>query len=108
MVAVLLGAPPPGDRKLGGSLRYGYGNVAVLGAAGAFSAGIELEIDVLTGRGELHQPWASFAHAVPLAGPLILIDPLIPVPFALTAVILTAMVAVLTWRSPLPEGRIAA
>lgn len=89
---------------------------------------------MLAGESEVLQPGASFAYtvplavfilgvwilavrrsadrivniAVPLAEILVLIDPLIPVPFALTAVILTAMVAVLTWRSPLPEGRIAA
>lgn len=128
---------PPHHRAIGSlrsSLLYGYGHFFVLGAAAAFSAGIELEISVLAGESEVLQPGASFAYtvplavfilgvwilavrrsadrivniAVPLAGILVLIDPLIPVPFALTAVILTAMVAVLTWRSPLPEGRIAA
>ena len=41
--------------------------------------------------------------AVPLAGFLVLIDPLIPVPFALTVVILVAVVAVLVWRRPLGD-----
>lgn len=113
------------------SLVYGYGHFFIFAAAGAFSAGIEAEIDVITGRSELHQPWASFAftiplavfilgiwvlairsHAdrivntvVPLAGILVLVDPLIPVPFALTAVILAVTVAVLVWRPPVDEVR---
>lgn len=39
----------------------------VFAAAGAFSAGIEVEIDVLTGDSELHAPWSSFASSIPLA-----------------------------------------
>ena len=111
------------------SLAYGYGHYFIFAAAGAFSAGIEVEIDVLTAHSELTQPFASFAftiplavfllgtwllairpHAdpvvntvVPLANLLVLIDPLIPVPFALTAVILTLTVAVLVWRRPINE-----
>lgn len=124
---------PPHHRAIRGmasSLRYGYGHFFILAAAGAFSAGIEVEIDVLTGHSALQQPFASFAFTVPLAvfvlavwliairpvgdrvvntvvplsGLLVLIDPLIPVPFALTAVILAATVAVLVWRRPLEAG----
>jgi low temperature requirement protein LtrA len=109
------------------SVAYGYGHYFIFAAAGAFSAGVEVEIDVLTGHSELHHPWASFAftiplaifvlgiwllairpHAdalvnavVPLAGLLVLVDPLIPLPFALTAAILALTVAVLVWRRPL-------
>lgn len=120
---------PPHHRAIGSlsrSLAYGYGHYFIFAAAGAFSAGIEVEIDVLTGHSELHQPWASFAYTVPLAvfvfgiwllairrhadpivntvvpaaGVVVLLDPLLPVPFALTAVILAGVVAVLVWRRP--------
>lgn len=123
---------PPHHRaigSLGRSLAYGYGHFFLFAAAGAFSAGIEVEIDVLTGHGELRPPWASFAYTIPLAifvlaiwalairphadrivnvvvpsaGVLVLIDPLIPVPFALTALLLAAVVAVLVWRQPLEQ-----
>ena len=112
------------------SLQYGYGHYFIFAAAGAFSAGIELEIDVLTGHSELHQPAAAFAYTVPLAifvlgvwllairphadrvvnvtvpaaGFLVLIDPLIPVPFALTVFILATLVAVLIWRRPVIDS----
>ncbi|MEU4673650.1 low temperature requirement protein A [Amycolatopsis sp. NPDC023774] len=108
------------------SLAYVYGHFFIFAAAGAFSAGIEVEIDVLTGHTALHQPYASFAYtiplavfvlgiwvlairrhadrvvntALPLAGLLVLVDPLIPIPFALTAAILAGAVAVLVWRRP--------
>lgn len=115
--------------SFGRSLAYGYGHYFIFAAAGAFAAGIEVEIDVLTGHSELHQPWASFAYTIPLAtfilgiwvlairphadrivnavvpaaGVLVLIDPLIPVPFAITALILAATVAVLVWREPVDQ-----
>lgn len=95
-------------------------------AAGAFSAGIEVEIDILTGHSELSNPAASFAvtvpvatflagiwwiairdHAdrlvntvVPLAAVLVLCDPLITVPVTLTAVVLVLVVVVLVLRPP--------
>ena len=113
-------------RGLRNSLGYGYGHYVILAAAAALSAGIEVEIDVLQGKSHLHAPWASFAYTVPIAvfilgvwlvairrradrivnavvplgAMLVLIDPLIPVPIALTAVILVAVVAVLVWRTP--------
>ena len=37
---------------------------------------------------------------VPVGAVLVLVDPLIPVPFALTAIILVVIVAVLVWRPP--------
>ncbi|WP_370937545.1 low temperature requirement protein A [Amycolatopsis sp. cg13] len=121
---------PPHHRAIKGfasSLAYGYGHFFIFAAAGAFSAGIEVEIDVLTGHSALHQPGASFAYTVPLAvfvlgiwalairphadrvvnavlplaGLLVLVDPFIPVPFALTAAILAGAVVVLVWRRPL-------
>ncbi len=120
---------PPHHRAIkdvASSLAYVYGHFFIFAAAGAFSAGIEVEIDTLTGHTELHQPWASFAYAAPLAvfvlgiwalairchadhvvntvlpltALLTLLDPFIPVPFALTAAALVAAVAVLVWRRP--------
>ncbi|GAA3440267.1 low temperature requirement protein A [Kutzneria kofuensis] len=111
------------------SLAYVYGHFLIFAAAGAFSAGTEVAIDVLTGHTTLHQPYASFAYTVPLAvfvlgiwalairphadhvvntalpvaGFLTLVDPLIPVPFALTAAILAGAVTVLIWRRPTDE-----
>lgn len=111
----------------GASLLYGYGHYVIFASAAALSAGIELEIDVLTGHSEIMPPAASFAYTVPIAvfmvgiwtvairrhrdrivdaavlggAALVLIDPLIPVPVALTAVILVGVVAVLVWRRPI-------
>lgn len=124
---------PPHHRAIttfASSLRYGYGHYFVFAAAGAFSAGIEVEIDVLTGHSELHQPWASFSYTVPLAvfvlgiwalairphadrvvntvlplaALVVLVDPLIPIPFAVAAIILAAAVAVLVWRPPVDKA----
>ncbi|MFI6309982.1 low temperature requirement protein A [Nocardia fusca] len=120
---------PPHHRSItsfGGSLRYGYVHYFVFAAAGAFSAGIEVEIDILTGHSELGNPAASFAvtvpvaiflagiwwiairdHAdrlvntvVPLAAVLVLCDPLIAIPVALTAVVLMLVVVVLVLQPP--------
>ena len=125
---------PPHHDVIGGlasSLAYGYGHYFIFAAAGAFSAGIEVEIAVITGESELQQPYASFAYtipiavfilgiwvlairpnadrivniAVPLGGILVLIDPLLPVPFALSAVILVGIVVVLVWRPPLGDKK---
>ncbi|MFI8632111.1 low temperature requirement protein A [Microbacterium sp. NPDC077663] len=120
---------PPHHHAIGrlrNNLVYGYGHFFVFAAAGAFSAGIEVEIDVLTGHSALTAPRASFTYTVPIAvfvgviwllairpyadrvvnavvpvgAALVLIDPIIPVPIALTAVILAVVVAVLVWRAP--------
>lgn len=120
---------PPHHRAItsfGNSLRYGYVHYLVFAAAGAFSAGIEVEIDVLTGHSELSELAASFTmtvpivvflagiwwiairdHAdrlvntiVPLAAVLVLCGPLIPVPVTLTAVILVLVVIVLVLHPP--------
>ncbi|MBV0894787.1 low temperature requirement protein A [Microbacterium sp. NC79] len=124
---------PPHHHAIGGmrnSLIYGYGHYFIFAAAGAFSAGIELEIDVLTGHSEVGTPWAAYAYTiplavfvlgvwllairrnadvwvntvVPLAVVLILADPLLPVPFAVTTGILVGVVAVLVWRSPIERA----
>lgn len=121
---------PPHHRAIGSladSLRYGYVHYFVFAAAGAFSAGIEVEIDVLTHHSELTETQASFTVTIPIAvfilgiwwialranadrvvntvvpvgALLVLLDPVIPVPFALTAVFLVAIVVVLVLRPPL-------
>ncbi|GAA3825330.1 MULTISPECIES: low temperature requirement protein A [Brevibacterium] len=123
---------PPHHRSIRGlrnSLAYGYGHYFIFAAAGAFSAGIEAEIAVITDHSKLEPPFASFAYTIPIAvfilgvwaiairpnadrvvnivvplgGLRVLIDPLIPVPFALTSVILIGIVVVLVWRPPLPD-----
>ncbi len=120
---------PPHHRAIGGlgrSIRYGYVHYFVFAAAGAFSAGIEVEIDELTGTSALGVLAASFTVtvpvvvfllgvwwlalrenanrvvnvAVPLGALLVLLDPLLPVPFALTAVFVAAIVAVLVLNPP--------
>lgn len=109
------------------SLRYGYTHYFVFAAAAAFSAGIEVEIDVLTGESEVGSIAASFTVTVPIAvfllgiwwiairdnadrvvnaalpsgALLVLFDPVIPVPVTLTAGILIVIVAVLVLRPPI-------
>lgn len=115
-------------RSFGSSLRYGYVHYFVFAAAGALSAGIEVEIDVLTGRAVLDGTGASFTVAIPVAvfvlgiwwiavkdnagrlvntvvplGALVvLLDPVIPNPYNLiaTAGVLVLMVVVLELRPP--------
>nr|WP_314845576.1 low temperature requirement protein A [uncultured Microbacterium sp.] len=109
------------------SLRYGYSHYLVFAAAAAFSAGIEVEIDLLTGESHLPSVVASLTvtipiavfllaiwwiairenadrvvnTAVPLGAVLVLFDPLLPIPVAITAVVLVAVVAVLVLRPPI-------
>lgn len=108
------------------SLRYGYVHYFVFAAAGAFSAGVEVWIDDLTGHTDLPPVATSFATSVPIAvfllaiwfvairqsadrvvntavpvgALLVLLDPVLPVPVTLTAVILVAIVVVLVLRGP--------
>ncbi len=118
---------PPHHAAIGSiwnTLRYGYGHYFVFAAAGAFSAGVEVEIDVLTHRSELSEVAASFTVTVPIAvfllgvwvvairkvgdrrvdltvlaaAVLVLLDPVIPVPFAITAAVMAALVVVLVVR----------
>nr|WP_243231850.1 low temperature requirement protein A [Microbacterium sp. CIAB417] len=123
---------PPHHRaitSLGRSLRYGYTHYFVFAAAAAFSAGIEVEIDVLTHHSELPGIAASFTVTVPIAvfllgvwwiairenadrvvntvvpvgAALVLLDPVLPIPVTLTAVILAVIVAVLVIRPPVTD-----
>jgi len=113
----------------GNSLRYGYVHYFVFAAAGALSAGVEVQIDVLTEHSKLNPVAASFTSTAPVAffvlgiwwiairdnadklvntviptgALLILLDPLVPLPFTLTAAILILIVVVLVLREPLPK-----
>ncbi|ACQ82383.1 low temperature requirement A [Beutenbergia cavernae DSM 12333] len=116
--------------SLGRSIRYGYVHFFVFAAAGAFSAGIEVEIDVLTGHSVLDDVAASFTVTVPIAvfvlgiwwiairenadrvvnvvvplgAVLVLFDPIIPIPVTLTAVLMIAIVVVLVLHPPVSRG----
>ncbi|MFI5693249.1 low temperature requirement protein A [Kribbella sp. NPDC051586] len=109
------------------SLRYGYVHYFVFAAAGAFSAGIEVQIDVLTHRSKLSElaasltvtlPIAAFVLGiwwialrdnadrvvnigVPLGAALVLLDPILPLPFTVVAVVMALVVLVLVLRPPL-------
>lgn len=126
---------PPHHRAIGSfasSLRYGYVHYVVFAAAGAFSAGIKVEIAVLTGESELSDLAASFTvtipnavfilgiwwianrgnadrlvnTVVPVGALLVLFDPLIPVPITLSTIVCIAIVAVLVVRQPVPGGEL--
>jgi low temperature requirement protein LtrA len=116
--------------SLASSLRYGYVHFFVFAAAGAFSAGVEVQIDVITHHSKLSEFLASFTVTlpiavfvlgiwwialrrsadrvvnlvVPLGAVLVLFDPVIPVPFVVTAVLMVAIVAVLVIRPPVSVG----
>jgi len=108
------------------SLRHGYAHYFVFAAAGALSAGIEVEIDVLTETSSLDPLIASFTVTVPIAmfvmgiwwialrhqrdrivntvvptaALLVLLDPVLPFPVAVSAIILSLVVVVLVLRAP--------
>jgi low temperature requirement protein LtrA len=123
---------PPHHRAISSfaeSLRYGYWHYFVFAAAGAFSVGIELEIDALSDASHIAPVAASYAVAVPVAvflvgiwwiairkhadrlvntglplgAVLVLLDPVLPLPVAVTALVIAAVVVVLVTRAPLPE-----
>lgn len=113
------------------SLRYGYVHYVVFAAAGAVSAGIEVQIDQLSGHTEISDAAAGYTLAVPVAlfimgtwwltirdhaprpvnvlvplgALLILVDPLLPTPVGATAVLVVLVVVVLVVWSPLPEAQ---
>lgn len=108
------------------SLRYGYIHYFVFAAAAAFSAGIEVELDVLTGKSHLSSVVASFTVTIPIAlfllgvwwiairenadavvntvvpvgAGLVLLDPVLPIPVAITALVMVVIVVVLVLRPP--------
>ena len=119
----------PHHHAIGGlrqSRKYGYGHYVILAAAGAISAGIEVEIDVLTGNSHLSDVAASLCVTVPVAvfvfavwwivmrphgnrvvntavppgAALVLVDPVIPVPITLTTLVVIAIVVVLVLNPP--------
>jgi low temperature requirement protein LtrA len=121
---------PPHHRAIttfGRSLRYGYTHYLVFAAAAAFSAGIEVELDVLTGESHLSTAEASLTVTIPIAlfllaiwwvairdnadrvvntvvplgAVLVLLDPVLPIPVAITAGVMALIVVVLVLRPPL-------
>lgn len=124
---------PPHHRAIttfGRSLRYGYTHYVVFAAAAAFSAGIEVELDVLTGESHLSNVVASFTVTIPIAifllgiwwvairenadrvvntvvpigAVVVLLDPILPIPVAITALVLVAIVVVLVLHPPVSKG----
>ncbi|KQR39495.1 low temperature requirement protein A [Microbacterium sp. Leaf159] len=123
---------PPHHRAIttfGRSLRYGYTHYVVFGAAAAFSAGIEVELDVLTGESHLSSVVASYTvtipiaifllgiwwiairenadrvanTAIPIGAVVVLLDPILPIPIAITALVLVAIVVVLVLHPPVDK-----
>ncbi|UNK72618.1 low temperature requirement protein A [Microbacterium sp. H1-D42] len=112
------------------SLRYGYTHYFIFASAAAFSTGIEVEIDRMTGASDLSALAASFTVTVPiavfllsvwfvairdLADPvvntvmpvgalLVLLDPVLPIPVTLTAGILVLIVVTLVLRPPVQRS----
>lgn len=120
---------PPHHRaidSLGGSLKYGYGHYFIFAAAGAFSAGVGIEVDSQLGSSALDPTLASFIVSVPIAvfvlgvwllairrsadgvvntivpvcAVLVLLDPIIPIPGFLTTFFMIIIVIALIVRSP--------
>ncbi|WP_205683334.1 low temperature requirement protein A [Brevibacterium sp. S111] len=120
---------PPHHRMLTGlpaALTYGYGHYLIFAAAGAFSAGVGIEVDSQLGVSALDPVAATFtvsvpivvfvlgvwllairasAHwvinlAVPMCAVLVLLDPIIPIPTFLTTLFMIAIVAVLVVCPP--------
>lgn len=123
---------PPHHRAISSfrsSLRYGYTHYFVFAAAAAFSAGIEVEIDVLTHESHISNVQASFTVTIPIAvfligiwwiairenadrvvntvipigALLVLLDAVLPIPVTLSALILVIVVVVLVLRAPVPR-----
>lgn len=110
----------------GRSLRYGYTHYLVFAAAAAFSAGIEVELDVLIGESHLSTIQASFTVTIPIAifllgvwwiairenadrvvntvvpvgAAVVLLDAVLPVPVAVSALVLVVIVVVLVLHPP--------
>lgn len=111
----------------GRSIRYGYAHYFVFAAAAAFSAGIEVELDVLTGESDLSSIQASFTVTIPIAifllgvwwiairenadrvvntviplgAAVVLLDAVLPIPVAISAVVLVVIVVALVRHPPL-------
>ncbi|MBO9625112.1 MAG: low temperature requirement protein A [Microbacterium sp.] len=112
------------------SLRYGYTHYFVFAAAAAFSAGIEVELAVLTHHSDISAVAAAMTVSVPIAiflfgiwfvairdnadrvvntvipvGALVvLLDPVLPIPVAITAAVMVVIVVVLVLRPPVERS----
>lgn len=120
---------PPHHRAIGGisgTLKYGYGHYVIFAAAGAFSAGVGIEVDSQLGGSALDPALAAFTVSVPVAvfvlgvwmlairpnagalvntvvpvcTLLVLLDPIIPIPAFITAFSMIIIVITLIVRSP--------
>lgn len=120
---------PPHHRAitaLRGSLMYGYGHYFIFAAAGAFSAGVGVEVDSQLGHSSLDPVLATFTVSVPIAffvlgvwllairanadgvvntvvpvcAVLVLLDPVIPIPTFLTTLFMIVIVITLVLRTP--------
>jgi low temperature requirement protein LtrA len=112
--------------SLARSLQWGYVHYFVFAAAAAFSAGVEVQIDIATGQSKLGEVAAGYSVAIPVAvfvlgiwwialrdhgdravntavpgaAALVLVSPLLPTPILMTAIILVAVVVVLVLHPP--------
>nr|WP_209324134.1 low temperature requirement protein A [Brevibacterium renqingii] len=120
---------PPHHRAISGlrgSIKYGYGHYFIFAAAGAFSAGVGIEVDSQLGRSALDPVLATFtvsvpivvfvlgvwllairasAHwviniVVPVCAVLVLLDPIIPIPTFLTTIFMIIIVIALVVCPP--------
>ncbi|WP_201774493.1 low temperature requirement protein A [Demequina aurantiaca] len=125
---------PPHHREIGSfsrSVRYGYGHYIILAAAAAVSVGVEVEIDALTDEAHIGEMAASLTIAIPVAvfmltvwwvtvrehadrtvniaipagAALVLADPIIPIPIAITSIVLVALVVILVRHPPLKKDQ---
>ena len=113
------------------SFRYGYVHYFVFAAAGAFSVGVEIKVDVSTHHSKLSDLAAAVSVSVPIAlfvlgiwwialreqadrtintvvpvgALLVLLDPIAPASLAVSAAILTLVVVALVLRPPRPTRR---
>ncbi|MFK4762373.1 low temperature requirement protein A [Microbacterium sp. ZW T5_45] len=124
---------PPHHRAIttfGRSLRYGYTHYFIFAAAAAFSAGVEVEIDLITHESHISQIQASLTVSIPIAlfllgiwfvairenadrvvnavvplGALIvLVDAFIPLSVVITASVMVLIVVVLVLRPPVQRS----
>jgi len=124
---------PPHHREistLARSLRYGYGHYVVLAAAATVSVGVEVGIDAITGETAMSEVAASLVIAIPVAifilaiwwialresadrtvniavptaALLVLLDPVLPIPIAITSIVLVALVVLLVRHPPLDRS----
>lgn len=112
------------------SLRYGYTHYFVFAAAAAFSAGIEVQLDMLTHKSHISDIAAALTVSLPIAvfllgiwwiairdnadrivnavvpigAALVLLDAFLPTSIGITAVVMVGIVVVLVLRPPVRAG----